>query len=370
MKEQAIARVGIVTYHTAVNYGAVLQAYALNRTVNGMGYVCETIDYQSPAINTQYAPRSRRACSSWKNFGAHNLTCLVQRKKKRNFKGFLTRIPRSTSCTRENAAEVAANYDVVITGSDQVFNPICHRNDPGYYLDFVKGAKKVAYAASLGSVAQFESSTLDTTALLSDFAALSFRESDATAYMSQKLGRECTTVLDPVWLLSGQEWESIAVHKSRKPYIFVYNLMDYPYMRQYVKKLQKQTGLDVLAVHRTVMGDFAYRFAKRCSCCSPEEFLGYIQNAAYVVTDSFHGTSLSILLKKRICVALNPAKDNTNSRLHTVLELTQLADRVIDPTALTCPLEEIDYVAVQERVRTQLQHSKAYLRSILETQKE
>lgn len=359
-------KVGIVTYHRAVNYGAILQAYALNRKIKTFDIDVETIDYSCDAVNVQYDYHKLNKCASLKNFVAHNLTCFLRRRKKIRFIEFLKRFSLSETCDRESIRELSRKYEIFITGSDQVFNPLCHKNDPTYFLDFVSAGSKNCYAASLGSISQFESSKIDVIPLLKEFDKISFRETDATEYMESVLDKKCTTVMDPVWLLDKNEWCEIAVSNEKKQFIFVYNLMDYKYMEKFVSKLSKETGLPVVVVNRTFRGDLLYfGGAKSRSNCSPEEFLGYIRDAQYVVTDSFHGTSLSILFEKQICIALNPATDNTNSRLHTILNLAGLSDYTIDKNRLICKTESINYDVVNERLMPQINNSVQFPKSIV-----
>lgn len=361
-------KIGIVTYHTAINYGAVLQAYALNKKINGLGLDCDTIDYQCPAVNRQYTFRRWKDSTSWKNFIAHNITCFFHRQKKKQFHRFLKNIPLSESCNRDTVNRVTTDYDILITGSDQVFNPVCHQSDPTYFLDFApKEKKKVSYAASLGSIRQFETLKFDPWVYLKQFDSLSFREQEAADYVSRQLERPCAAVMDPVWLLSKEEWGSIARHTADKPYIFVYNLMDYGYMRKYVRTLSRKTGLPVISVSRTIMGDAMYfGMSKVCSNCSPNAFLGYIRDAAFVVTDSFHGTSFSLLLEKPFFAAMNPAEDNTNSRLNTILQTAGLQERAISPDRLIYDTDMIDYEPVKAKLNKEISYSLTYLQNNLQ----
>lgn len=355
-------KVGIMTFHRAINYGAVLQAYALNRKLNEVGFDCTTVDYACEAVDIQYRYRGRRKCTSWKNFVAHNLTCMLHRKKKARMESFRKRIPQSPECNQQTIAEVEAKYDILVTGSDQVFNPECHRDDPAYYLSFATTQKKVSYAASIGSVASYMNSRLDTTALLSDFEKVSLRESDAAEYISKQLGRECQTHVDPVWLLSKDEWCEVAGRKKQNQYIFVYNLMDYPYMRAFVKKMHQLTGYQVVAASRTIMGDAMYAgCARNVSNCSPEDFLAFIRDAQYVVTDSFHGTSFSILMHRPFFAAFNPASQNTNSRISFVLKTAELESRSITRASLPRMDCDIDWNRVDLNMSQQIQESIRYL---------
>lgn len=358
-------KVGIMTFHRAINYGAVLQAYALNRKINELGFDCTTIDYACEAVDIQYRYRGRRTCTSWKNFVAHNLTCLLHWKKKARMESFRKKIPQSPKCDQQTIAEVAAEYDILVTGSDQVFNPECHRDDPAYYLNFAKEQKKVAYAASLGSIASFMNSRLNTTALLSDFTKLSFREADATEHISNQLARKCQTLVDPVWLLSKDEWCEVTGKKKPNQFIFVYNLMDYPYMCAFVKKLRQLTGYQVVAASRTIMGDAMYaECARNVSNCSPEDFLAFIRDAQYVVTDSFHGASFSILMQRPFFAALNPASQNTNSRISNILKTAGLESRSITRESVPHMDCDIDWNRVEQNMSSQIQESIRFLMEV------
>lgn len=356
-------KIGIITYHNAINYGAVLQAYALSKYLNENCCKAEIINYCSPAIEVQYRLKKPSESFSIKNFFAHNLICLLHIEKKNKFKAFLKELPLSKEYTRETLN--TAEYDMYITGSDQVFNPDCNRSDPSFFLDFVS-SHKYSYAASMGSIEQFKSSRLDTKKLLSRFSSISMRENDAAKYLSEELGRHCYTVVDPVWLLPKENWLNIADRATMDNYILVYNLMDYSYMRDYAVNLSKKTGLPLIVINRTIIGEALY-FGKGInkSNSSPSEFIGLINNASFFVTDSFHGTSFAIILEKEFAVALSQEKISTNSRLHCLLGNAGLTNRLIsdhnDPYGNT-----IDYKDVKSKMTLLINDSKLYLQYICE----
>ena len=240
---------GILTFHSAINYGAVLQAYALSRCVRQIGGEAELIDYRPTAIECQYRLRPLSRCTSLRNFAAHNLNCLCRCRRRRTFLAFQKKhLPLSPFCTRQALADIEKTYTRLITGSDQVFNPECHERDTAYLLDFVPPAKRNAYSASIGSLSAFEAWREEPLRLLADFSALSLREADAAVYLSRLLARDCPHTVDPVWLLSPADWAQIArPPRKKKPYILVYNLMNYPYMHQFAKALSAQMGSDYCA---------------------------------------------------------------------------------------------------------------------------
>jgi hypothetical protein len=359
-------KIAILTYHNAVNYGAVLQAYALSTKLSSLGVACEILDYRCPAVVDQYRIKRLKHCSSVRNFFAHNLTCMLHAGKKTQFERFQRRLPLTLPCAKERLAACSNDYAAVMTGSDQVFNPICNGGDPAYLLDFAGDACiKSSYAASMGSIRQFERYKIETLSLLRRFQYLSLREQDAAEYLSHRLGRPCRTSLDPVFLLDGDHWSALAAETTVSPYIFVYNLMDLGHMRDFVKKIRKKTGFLVIAANRTVMGDASYLpIARLRSNASPEEFLGYIKGAEYVITDSFHGTSLAILMEKRFFTAVNRAENNTNARLFSLLEKTALTDRVISEHTLDMLNTPIDFPATKKSLEPEYEASVQYLQAV------
>ena len=358
--------IGILTYHSAINYGAVLQAYALQRSIDEMGGRATLLDYRPDAIEDQYRMRGYRKCSSLRNFGAHNLNCLCRRRRRRGFARFWREhLSLSPRCTKETIGAVAASYRCLITGSDQVLNPACHKGDTTYLLDFAAGQQKFAYAASMGSLAGFAAWGEEPLSLLADFAAISLREGDAAAYLSAQLGRACPHTVDPVWLLSPTEWERLAVSPREKgDYIFIYNLMNYPYMRSMADKLSAKLGLPIVSISKSILGDARYRGTRIRSNASPEEFLGYIRGAACVLTDSFHGTSFSILFGRPFFTALDPGEDNTNSRLLSLLQATGLTDHAVCPGKEPFGTGEADFTSAHARMQGSIERSRAFLQAI------
>lgn len=315
-------KAGILTYHNAVNYGAVLQAYALQRTVAKAGISCKIIDYKSPGVERQYRSLRFRERNSLKEYVLHNATCAVRRKKKKAFANF---VKSKLECTAPvDALTKVADMDAVIVGSDQVFNPLCTGGDPSYLLQgLTSHTKKFSYAASIGKKENIDlyktKFGIDYQEILKSFDWLSSREKDAADYISEKTGKPCDCVLDPVFLYGAEGWREFC-KTSAEEYIFVYNLGNFRTLFDTVKAMKKQTGLKVVAVNKDLKGDLKTLGYENRSCASPEEFVSMLAGAKYVVTDSFHATAFSIMFRKDFYVVANSGKENTNSRLRSVLE--------------------------------------------------
>ncbi len=342
-------RVAILTYHNAINYGAVLQAYALSHAINALGYDCEVLDYRCPAVEAQYTAKSFKKSGTIKHFLSHNLTQIMLQEKKKKFQNFVkTHILLSSQYTREELLEQDLPYDLYIVGGDQVFNPNCHRSDATYFLDFVKQGSKNSFSASLGSIEHFERMAFDPLPLLSQFDTIYTREQNAAEYLTEKTGKSCESILDPVWLPERTAWSDLTGNGGcEEDYIFVYNLLDTDTLMKSVKALHKKTGLKVIAASGMVRGEMRFfGWAKSASNCSPCEFLRLLRQAKYVVTDSFHGTAFSMIFGKQFFVVQNDAKSNTNSRITNLLQMAALEDRIVGKSVIDLHVPEIDYSAV------------------------
>ena len=115
------------------------------------------------------------------------------------------------------------------------------------------------------------------------------------------------------------------------------------------------------------MGDAGYLFcSKNASNISPSEFVGYIRDAEYVVTDSFHGTAFSILLEKKFFTGLNRKKDNTNCRIVSILEKAGLQNRIIEEKVPCDYNVAIDYNTAKKKIEPIIEFSKLYLKNCIE----
>ena len=145
-------KIGIMTFHRAINYGAVLQTYALQKYLNDSGYDAEVIDYRCDHMENFYKILSVKN-KSIKQVIRGLLNFIYVYKKKSRFYGFLDQNVKISSkiYDKSNIGESNNEYDKFITGSDQVFNYACSQFDKNYFLEFVKNYdKKYSYAASFG----------------------------------------------------------------------------------------------------------------------------------------------------------------------------------------------------------------------------
>lgn len=339
-------KIGILTFHRALNYGAVLQAYALQQMLLKLPADVEVIDYLCPKIEKQY--RSLLGIGTMKDHISHLLQLVQFWKRDRKFFDFIRRrMILSPQCfdSREKLHSISSEYDFFVTGSDQVWNAFLTGFDKTYLLDFVGDSrKKVSYAASFGLSKLPEAWEAPYRTLLKSFSALSVRERQGADIIRDLNGQNAQVNVDPVFLIPADQWEQIAAPVAEKNYIFVYLMARSQTIFSFIERLSAKTGCSVIwfspGVRRPVP-------AKYIRAGGPEDFLGYLANASYVVTNSFHGTAFSILFHKKFFVEYLPEQRKMNSRLEQVLNLFHLEGRLIQGISDLKMPEEINYDSVE-----------------------
>lgn len=353
-------KIGVITFHYAVNYGAVMQAYGLTSFLRKAGHDVEIIDYRPPSAR-RYVLRAVVG-SRW------NVTAMLQDfRKYRLFMRFLQRrFDRTERAYLQSHAlkTLAERYDVVITGSDQVWNTNTFGYEPAYFLDFgnAASARLVSYAPSSGSTEDWGGAAPEIKRLLERFHHLSVRD-DATANLVEsQTGRRPTIVLDPTFL--GDFSQLIDDRPACDvPYLLVYHVQKSAAVDRWVDLLKKSLGLKVV-----VVGAPSAAADETHVAVAPERWLGYINGAQFVVTNSFHGTIFSLLYRRPFLVV--PHRSGS-MRLVDLLERAGLSERFLpteaDASALPKNLIEIDYGAVHRRLEEPLSRSRGFLEQALAT---
>ena len=301
-------KIGILTFHWASNYGAVLQCYALQETLKAMGHEVSVINYKPRQYDdTLWTFLRYRKFLHFKQY-------LLTRKKDALINRFrikhLSLSPRYyTSAELKNIE----GYDAIISGSDQVLNLSFLKNgEPGgskaYYLDFVKPkTKKVTYAVSFGTTIFPQNEADALKEIVAKYNAISVREQSGLSIFEQ-LGRcDAIVVPDPTLLLDTSKYLSVAGTAGQGCHTCLYMLRG---RASYVK------GIDSISF-------------KTCDMGGIEEWIQGIYTAKNVITNSFHGTVFSILFNVPFMVVLT-TKDNVgmNDRFFSLLSELDLLDRI------------------------------------------
>ncbi len=316
------SKTGIMTFHLAHNYGALLQAYALRTFLRNNGIFAEIVPYETETmhINADTRPHLRRSIKD-------NLSLIKnQNRIKEQAKPFEEFQKRYLNVFQEHCSkEAISRYDKIVIGSDQVWNRSIVGNDLVYWGDFKKaGQKIISYAASFGASEIDDEYRKIIKDHCNNFNSISVREQSAKEILFS-CGVESEMVCDPVFLLSRCEWEEIIKdvgqdvlkkHSIAKPYVLAYILQRNENLIDIVDVYRKMHGMEVIVIHPT--GDELGINGRMIRNVSPLEFVYFIKNANAIATNSFHALSFSILFNRPV---LYKAHKQLGTRTENLLQL-------------------------------------------------
>lgn len=362
-------KIGILTFHNAVNYGACLQAYALKEVLKDKKVDVDIINYNCEAIYDFYYKVFTKD-DSIKTKIKKVLTYGVQAKRNKVFKDFLnTKLIDSTKqkmYNKNNIKESVLIYDKFIVGSDQVWSPFCTGNDMTYFLDFVEqSSKKFSYAACLGIAKDDFFKQTEVKKLLEDFNMISVREASAKQRLEKILNqKKIETIIDPTFLLTQEKWnEILPVFYNKEKYILVYSLSMPKEVINFANELSRKTGYKLIYISLDNL--FYIKKIKNTKNCSPIEFVNYVKNAEYVITNSFHGTAFSIIYNKEFFTIKNSNPNHDNSRLYNLLENLDIKDRLVLEYKDTLLNKNIKYNSINKKLDEIREQSLEYIDRII-----
>lgn len=363
-------KVGIITFHRALSFGAGYQAYALQEYIKIMGYDVEIIDYEPKRFQTKQAVFPVRGKESlwryiFKCIPSLMMRLLAYKKMQRFNHKYLN---QSTESYRTATEVKKANdiYDIFITGSDQVWNLNfdAFEEIKPYLLSFVGvGKKKIAYAASTGTTSFSHSSNSEVNAflyLLRCYSSISVRE-DITVQFLAQYKITVSHVLDPTFLLYEQDWRRLAERPKRLirsgKFVLVYGLYRNRKLYYVAKMLAKEYQLEIVNASDNLD---TCKGAYNDYLINHETLLWYLLNAKYVVTDSFHGCALALNFSKPLYIFDSP---RNNTRLQSLVRLFDLQDRVVADEKI--PPANMNYQKVKKILCNQRQYAKSFLENSL-----
>ena len=338
-------KIGIITmYYKSTNYGGSLQSYALVSFLNKEGYTSEQVRF----VNQPSEFQRLRVLFAW---GIRRAVVDVLRNAKRTVKKiFFIRKKTSSEFARTVAArrivfsqfgeefvsqsDVVYNaktirnankeYDVFITGSDQVWNFSWY--NPIYFLDFAsRGKKKMSYAASISMKSLNKAQKRIVKKSLKNYSAISVREADAVDLLDGLTPIEPKVALDPTLLLSRDDWNEVAAKESpSEEYIFCYFLGNNQKAMDMARKYAEKHGLKLVDV--TTLRFLDIDGTERTEY-GPREFLSYIRGAKCVFTDSFHAVVFSKIFEKQYFVFNRDERGSMSSRIRTITSLFETEER-------------------------------------------
>lgn len=273
--------------------------------------------------------------------------------------------------------EVNRFCDAFMLGSDQMWREDSLRLvGYSFFLDFVdKDKKKIAFSSSFGNEHFTDNKEIQATVsdLLQRFDAISVREKSGIGVCKREFGVEAQQLLDPVFLCKKEAYDRVVenIHEEvPKKYLLCYILDPSPEKEQAAQEIAAHEGLEII----TILGMKEYAGAvKRWNTgkvmpkVSPEQFIYYIKNCSYMLTDSHHGTCFAIIFEKQYAALVNKSRGAT--RFETVAEALDLKDRLFtgaeDIRTSERPYVPIDYAHVADRLKAEIDRASEWLTNAL-----
>ena len=381
-------KVGILTLlYENYNYGGILQAYALNKFLRNEQY--DAYDILYAGNNNVIYSSAREKISQYSKietfkkvaqkihsrFGYKKIENIVDKRKDLFLEFIEEYIPVTNICTEDNLCELNRQFDYFISGSDQVWNPNCAFS--AFLQTFVEDdEKKISYAASISrnELSMYEKQKM--IPYIERFRCVSVREKTAEKILTDLGISDVKTVLDPTLLLTKEQWEILISNKPKeKDYVLCYFFSDSKKIRSELKNYCNSHNLDLKYIpfprQEYQKGDFIGA-GQRVDDIGPLEFIELIYNARLVLTDSFHGIALSIVLNKEFFAFerdCKKSKVSMNSRIYDLLDLVGLRNRLLTKHIDISKIinEKIDYSAVNKIISRNRIESKKFLLMALQS---
>lgn len=310
-------KTGILTFHDADNYGALLQAYALQQTLNELGMENEFV-----AIEREQRSNPQQTNGPMAVF-MKRVTEAGEKRKKLLEQFRMEYLEISPMYRKEEVEQLNDRYQCFLVGSDQVWNFKIPDVDPRYFLPFAAKEKKYSYAASFGSGEIPKKVAAWCEAQLKTFRRISVREESGRELVKALTGAEAQVHADPTLLLERADWEKLSEERESN-YVLLFLLVYDAQAVQRAKEIASQKGLEL----RTVTAAFLPQLGIDAWCSTGvQEWITLVRNAQFVITNSFHGTVFSILFEREFeVIPLKGELSSRNGRIEELLQKTGLAE--------------------------------------------
>lgn len=373
-------KIGIVTLDGYYNYGNRLQNYALQEVIKKLGFDVNTLvvprksnhpEYKRESVNNKLIRMFRQTPSITVERISHRFNFYINKQEIKERTGIFKRFSREYLAERffdirkETLESIGRDYDYLITGSDQVWNPYnITYAESAFFLGFVDPEKRISYAASFGITKLPDYFREMIKPWLCEMKAISVRENSGAQIVKDLTGRNAVVSLDPTLLVSKQRWLSIA-KESKKPkqrYILTYFLGEKPKEAVLlIKNILRNNNFQIVE-----LVNLKYKEAYKSG---PLEFIDYINSAELVLTDSFHGTAFSILMETPFLVFERTRGLTMYSRIDTLLQKLALKHREVSSVKRVKNVFEMDFKHAKLILRDEQERAKDYLKVALNIDK-
>lgn len=364
-----------LTTYNVYNYGAALQAYALQNSLCHIGHDAVLINYQPEYLTRKYDYRWVNPESKLSRYVvtrmAYRMMKYLQRQttmgRKRQFDLFIDSYLKQTReySTLEELHRNPPEADLYVVGSDQIWNVFYEAGrDPAFYLEFVMRGRKASYAASFSYVDIPQKEKEKIAEYLRTFDAVSVRESHGLQLLGE-MEIPGEWVLDPVFLLSVEQWKQLMVpNVPKEDYLLIYDFEGNKELKQFAKEYAQRQHLKIYVIADTYPLLYA---DKNFMQAGPREFISMIYHCKAFISNSFHGTAFSIMFNKPVFV-FNRHRHKVNSRMESLMTLFGLNNCI-----LNSPKEweraynyQFDYARMNNIKQRELAKSKVYLDNLLD----
>lgn len=355
-------KAGILTFHDAHNYGAVLQAYALKKYIKKLGIDANIINYHHTTIPDGF-PRERvikeKTQEEIEKYKYSEKDHYERWEKFNEFIKKLTNNDENVYITENDLEKIDLDY--WICGSDQIWNTDITRGiNKGFFLDFNTNGRKISYAASMGIPRLEEKYEKDFVDAINNIEYVSVREDALKDYINSLTNIEVEKVVDPTLLLEEEDYnELLKENMINERYLLIYALGPDERLTQIAKQKAEEKSLKIIELNDFKRKDY---FCEQVSNAGPQEFLTLIKNAEVVVTNSFHGTIFSAMFEKDFYTI---TRLNRNARMESLLDMFDMTDRLIDSLDDLKNVREQDYKKALINVKKETQKSKSFLKKVL-----
>lgn len=375
-------KIGLITYPRIEDgKGRFLQAYALYTAINELGYDVEIINYYP------YAWRNKRRLIDKirtflkkpdigeyyfilkKKYLRKRIKNIVAQSKNNYLLYINKNINYNVNEIKDHLflMENIDKFDAFVCGSDQIWNPHFSCGvDPNYYLSFAPKNKRIAYAASIGTHNVSKDKLNKCVDKILEISYRSVRERSTKIMLSTKYNMKIEQVCDPTILMEKKWWDMLAGERNiKEKYLLMFLFDNNPLPRIFAEKIANLKGLRLICVSEEILDEKKYDMYYDMG---PEYFVSLFKYAEYVITQSFHGTVLSLLFNKQFLVFDRSEKyelDGLILRISDLLETVGLNDRIVENlTDFYLPndinFKECNEILYNERIR-----SLKYLNKVL-----
>jgi hypothetical protein len=364
-------KIKTITCHQVYNHGASLQEYALLAYLESIGHTASAI-YYKPDYLSQHFNLWCISNPQWESNIILKVVYLLLKlpgrfislKRKMNFDVFEKKYIKTAHHlykSNDELKEKLPEADAYICGSDQIWNSFFpNGTDPAFYLDFVPDNKlKIAYAPSFATDEISQEVKAFVKEKVDRIDYVSVRETSGVIILSELGIDNVTQVLDPVFLLSADHWESEFVQDINESFVFIYDFDGNPLVEKLAKLIAKERKLKIFTVNQNIK--YAH---KNFYLEGPRKFISLMFNAKFIITNSFHSVAFSLIFQKQFVVVNRTEKINT--RMRDLLDLFDLSHLLITDENDFKSIGNIDHQKTMNYRQMLTNNSKEYLKKALQ----